>query len=266
MLIIGESINSTIPKVGEAINNRDESLITELAQQQVAAGAGMLDVNVAVADGSEVENLLWAIHTVQSAVDVPLVLDTGDPDALKAGLEAHRGQAIINSITGEERNLAALLPLAVEYNCGVILLCLDEHGIPKTPEGRCKIASSLMDKVTRAGVAPEDLYMDPLIETVGANSKAVRVTLDTLRLIHNALPGVHMNGGITNVSFGMPQRSLLNRTFLAMAIALGMDTFLVNVRDKDVMATICAANALSGNDPYCSDYLEAYHAGKLKVR
>lgn len=266
MLIIGESINSTIPEVGKAINSRDESFIAELAQQQVAAGAGMLDVNVAVADGDEVENLLWAIRTVQSAVEVPLVLDTGDPDALKAGLEAHRGRPIINSITGEERKLAALLPLAVEHNCGVILLCLDDHGIPKTPEGRCEIAKSLVDKATRAGVATEDLYVDPLILTVGADSKAARVALDTLRLIHDTLPGVHTSGGVTNVSFGMPQRSLLNRTFLAMTMALGMDTFLVNVRDKGVMATICAANALLGNDPYCSEYLEAYHAGKLKVR
>lgn len=266
MLIIGESINSTIPAVETAINGRDESFIAELARDQVAAGAEMLDVNVAVAEGNEVENLLWAVDVVQRAADVPLALDSSNPDALEAALQIHRGRPILNSISGEERKLNTLLPLAAKHDCRVILLCLDDRGIPKTPEERCAVAVSLVEKATREGIAAEDLYVDPLVLTIGSDWRAARLALDTVRLIRKALPEVHISGGVTNVSFGMPQRSLLNRTLLAMAIAQGMDTFLVNVRDRGVVATIYAANTLLGNDAYCSDYLDAYHAGKLDVR
>lgn len=265
MLIIGESINSTLREVGEAISNRDEQFLAELAQKQVAAGAAMLDVNVAVAEGDEADNLLWAVRTIQRAVSVPLVLDSRKPDALKAALKAHQGRPIINSISGEERRLVELLPLAAEHDCGVILLCLDDRGIPKTPEDRCAVARFLVERATRAGIEPERLYVDPLIMAIGADWRAARVALDTLRLIRTMLPQVHTVGGISNVSFGMPQRSLLSRTFLTMAISLGLDAFLVNVEDKALMASIWAANALMGNDAYCSDYLDAYHVGRLTL-
>ena len=265
MRIIGESINSTIPEVGEAISTRDERYITELAQKQVAGGADVLDVNVAVADGKEVENLLWVVRTIQKAVEVPLALDSRDSNALQAALEIHQGRPIINSISGEERSLAALLPLAAEHDCDVILLCLGDQGIPKTVEQRCGVAKSSVDRAVSVGLDPDRLYIDPLIMAVGADWLAARTALDTQRLVRAALPRVHAVAGISNVSFGMPRRSLLNCTLLAMAIAHGMDTFLVNVGDKKLMATIWAANALIGNDEYCSAYLEAYHAGKLGV-
>lgn len=265
MLIIGESINSTISEVGQAIEGRNAAFIAELARQQVAAGAAMLDVNVAVAGGDEVENLLWAVRTVQSAVDVPIVLDSSHPEALQAAFDVHRGRPILNSISGEEERLTSLLPLAAANDCGVILLCLDEDGIPDTAEGRCQVAKFLVQQVTSAGIPAEDIYVDPLVLAVGSDSQAPRIALDTLRLISDELPAVHKSAGVTNVSFGMPARSLLNRTFLAMAIAQGLDACLVNVRDEAVMATIYAANALAGDDPYCSDYLDAYHAGKLEA-
>ncbi len=263
MRIIGESINSTIPAVAEAISTRDERYITELAQKQVAGGANVLDVNVAVAEGEEMENLLWAVRTVQKAVSVPLALDSRDPNALQAALEIHQGRPIINSISGEERSWVGLLPLAAEHNCEVVLLCLDDGGIPKTAEERCGVANDLVSRAVRAGLDPDRLYVDPLIMAVGSDWLAPRTALDSLSLIRRTLPRVHTIAGISNVSFGMPRRSLLNRTLLAIAISHGLDAFLVNVEDKTLMATIWAANALMGNDEYCSDYLAAYHAGKL---
>jgi len=263
VLIIGESINSTVRQVGEAISNRDEQFIVELARRQVVAGAGMLDVNVAVAEGDEAENLVWAARTIQSAVNVPLVLDSRQPDALEAALQVHQGRPIINSISGEERRLRQLLPLVAKHDCGVILLCLDDGGIPKTPPARCEVAKYLVDQMTGAGIDPERLYVDPLIMAVGSDWQAPRVALDTLRRLRDVLPSAHTVAGTSNVSFGMPQRSLLNRTFLAMAIAHGLEAFLVNVEDKAMMATLWAADALMGNDTYCSAYLDAYHAGRL---
>jgi cobalamin-dependent methionine synthase I len=263
VLIIGESINSTRRSVGEAISRRDEQFIRGLASKQVAAGAAMLDVNVGVAEGDEVQNLTWAVRTVQQAVDVPLLVDSGNPEALRAAFEVHRGRPILNSINGEADKLAALLPLAAEYECGAILLCLDDRGIPKTADERYQIAEFLVERAVQAGLPPERLYVDPLIMTVGSDSRAARVALDALCRIREGLPQVHTSAGITNVSFGMPQRSLLNRTLLAMAIAYGLDAFLVNVMDPAMVATIQAADTLMGNDAYCSNFLDAYHAGKL---
>ncbi|MCZ7574536.1 MAG: dihydropteroate synthase [Ardenticatenaceae bacterium] len=265
MLVVGESINSTIRRVGEAINNRDAAFIAELAREQVAAGAAMLDVNAGVADGDEAENLLWAIRTVQEAVDVPLVIDSTAPKAVEAALEVHRGRPVLNSISGEVRKLQSLLPLVAESGCGVILLCLDDRGVPKTAAERCAVAQSLVEQAVSANVALEDLYIDPLVLTVGSDWQAARVALEALHLIRAALPQVRTIAGVSNVSFGMPQRSLLNRTFLAMAVAFGLDTVMVNVRDKALTATLWAANALAGSDTYCSDYLDAYHEGKLTV-
>jgi 5-methyltetrahydrofolate corrinoid/iron sulfur protein methyltransferase len=265
MHIIGESINSTIREVGEAIGNRDEHFIVELAQKQVSAGAGRLDVNVAVADGDEAENMLWAERSVQSAINIPLALDSRDLVVLKAALEAHQGRAMINSISGERGRANALFALAAEYNCDVILLCLGERGIPKTAEERCALAASLVEQAGRVGIGQERLYVDPLVMAIGSNWNAARVTLETLRLIRKELPQAHTIAGFSNVSFGMPQRSLLNRTLLAMAIAHGLDSFLINVLDRALMATLRTANTLMGNDPYCSEYLEAHRAGKLDV-
>jgi 5-methyltetrahydrofolate--homocysteine methyltransferase len=263
--IIGESINSTIHEVGKAISNRDGAFIAKLARKQVTAGADMLDINVAVAEGNETDNLVWAVSVVQEAVDVPLVLDSGNPDALKAALKVHRGRSIISSISGEERKLTALLPLAATHDCDVVLLCLSDKGIPKTADGRYAVARFLVEQAIQKGIEPESLYIDPLVMAVGSDWQAARVALETLHLIRQELPRVHTVAGISNVSFGMPHRSLLNRTLLAMAMAQGLSACMVHVADKALMGTLQTADTLMGNDTYCSDYLEAYHAGKLST-
>jgi 5-methyltetrahydrofolate--homocysteine methyltransferase len=265
MLIIGESLNGTLTTVGQAILKRDAEFVVQLARCQVEAGAHMLDVNAGVAGGNEVEDLPWLVSTVLAKVDIPLSLDSADPEAIRAALKLCRGRPVINSITGEQSRLEGLLPLVVEYDCGVVILCMDERGIPETAQDRFEVGRSLVERATQAGVKADDIYMDPLVMSLGVDWRAPTVTLATLRLIREHIPEVHIVSGMSNVSFGLPKRHLLNCTFLAMLVAAGLDTFLIDARDKGLMASLWAAQALSGSDRYCAAYLKAYRAGQLEV-
>ena len=266
MLIIGESLNGTIPTVGQAIITRDESTIAALARAQVECGAHMLDVNAGgLAGQDEVANLTWMVGVVQSVVEVPLVLDSANPVALRAAIEVYRGpRPILSSITAERERLDAVLPLAIEYNCGLVALCMGEQGIPPDAEGRLAIAETLVGRAIAAGVKPEDLYLDPLVMTVAADHSAGYVFLQTLRQIRERFPEVGTLCAPSNVSFEMPRRRLLNRTFTAMLMAFGLKAFMVDVRDRELMATLYAAAALAGRDEWCRGYLRAYRTGKLE--
>jgi cobalamin-dependent methionine synthase I len=265
MLVIGETLNAVIPKVGQAVVAREAQAITKLARVQVECGAQMLDVNAGgLAGRDEVEDLVWMINVVQRAVDIPLVLDSADPEALYTAMKIYRGpRPILSSVTAEPKHIDRLLPLAVERDCGLVMLCMGERGIPPESEGRLVVAETLVKRATTAGLKPEDLYLDPLIMTISADHRAGDVSLSTLRLIRERLPEVRTICGVSNVSFGLPQRRLLNRTFVAMLMALGLEAFMVDVRDQALMSTLFAAAALTGRDEWCSAYLQAYRAGKL---
>ena len=265
MLIIGESLNATIPKVGQAIQSRDAAFVSKLAQEQRDAGAQMLDVNAAVPGGNETEDLTWLVTTVQAAVDVPLMLDSASPDALRGAIAVCKQRPLVNSVSGEPKKLEKVLPLVAEYGCSVVALCIGEKGIPGTPEARLDVARLIVQRAGQLGIKPESIYIDPLVLTIATDIQSARISLATIELIRGGITGVHTIGGISNVSFGLPGRSLLNAAFVAMAAGLGMDAFLVNVRDRYVIATISAANTLAGNDTRCRDYLRAYRAGRFKV-
>ncbi len=265
MLIIGESINGSIPSVGQAIINRDEQWIQSLAKLQENSGAQMLDVNAGgLSNRDEVSDLIWLVEIVQKSVSIPLVLDSNNIDALKAAVSIYKGEnLILSSLTAEEQRLNDLLPLVLEQNCGVIALCIDEKGISLEPKRRLEIASLLVERAIAGGLEPQNLYIDPLVLTLGVNYNAGAITLETLRLIHEQFPQVNTVCGVSNVGFEMPNRRLLNRTFVAMLLALGLNTFMVDVRDKELMGALLAAAALNGQDEWCMNYLNAYRAGKL---
>ncbi len=264
MLIVGESINSTISSVGQAVKDRDAAFIKGLARDQVDAGAQVLDVNAGVMGTDEVEGLVWLVDIVQKAVDVPLVLDSANPEAIEAALKVHQGRPMVNSISGEQQKLDTLVPLIADNDCSVIALCLDDRGIPETPEARLDIANLMVKQSTSAGIKPEDIYVDPLILSLGTDWQAAKVSLETITLIRRELPQVRITGGMSNVGFGMPNRRLLNRMFLTMAMAIGLDAAFIDVRDRKLMTTISAANAILGEDPYCRSYFKAHRAGKLE--
>lgn len=263
MLVVGESINSTISAVGEAVKARNTTFIEELARDQVDAGAHLLDVNAGVPGTDEIQGLVWLVDVVQKAVDVPLVLDSANPEALEAALKIHKGRPMINSISGEKQKLDTLLPLIADNDCSVIALCLDDKGIPETPDARLEIAQLMVKRASDAGIRPEDIFIDPLILSLGTDWKAARVSLETIKLIRRELPEVRITGGMSNVGFGMPNRRLLNRLFLTMTMAIGLDAAVIDVRDEKLMATVSASNAILGEDPYCKLYFKAHRAGKL---
>ena len=263
--IIGESLNASIPSVKEAIVSRDEENLKALAVLQAECGAHMLDVNAAVVGQNEPEDLVWLVGLVQSVVGLPLVLDSSDPQALHEALRVYQGPApILSSITGElTEGHEALINLAVEHKCGLVAMCMDNEGISPDPEKRVAVAEILYEKATTAGIQPKNLYFDPLVMTVSADTVAGTTCLKVLRLIRERLPEVHTFCGASNVSHGMPSRKLLNHTFISMLAAFGMDSFMVNVRDQGLMATLLAASALLGKDEWSMAYIKAYRAGKL---
>jgi cobalamin-dependent methionine synthase I len=268
MLLVGESINGTRKQVGEAIQARDAEFIKGLATDQVAAGANILDVNGGVAGGNEVDDLLWLIATVRSVTDTQLMVDSASPAALQAGVEAaiKDGGKVpyINSISGEQSRIDTVLPLVEKYKCPVVALCLNDEGIPPTADDRFAVAKMLHDKLAAAGLPAEDMWFDPLVMTVSADSTAALVTMQTLALIKANLPGVRSTGGLSNVSFGLPNRPLLNRTFVAMCAGIGIDGAVLDVRNKQMMATIKAIEALRNEDTFCGNYLKAHRAGLLE--
>jgi len=267
MLLMGESINGTRKQVAAAIQERDVEFIKTLATDQVAAGAFVLDVNGGVAGGDEIADMTWLIETVMSVTDMQLMVDSASAAVLEHGvkliIEKGGKTPFINSISCEQARIDAALPLVEKYKTPVIALCLSEDGIPPTAEDRFAVAKQLHDLCTGAGLPAEDVWVDPLVLSVSADSTAAQVTMDTLRLVKERLP-VRTTGGLSNVSFGLPNRPLLNRTFVAMCAGLGIDAAVLDVRNKQMMATIKAIEALRGEDNFCGGYLTAHRAGALE--
>lgn len=265
MLIIGESINGTIPKVGEAILDRDEVFLRDLAKIQYKCGAQVLDVNAGVASGNEEEDLPWLVEVVQKYVPIPLMLDSANPEALKAALSVYKNSEppILNSISGEEEKWNKLFPLLVEKRCKAVVLLMDDQGIPKTMEERLKIADRLFKRMTDANIKPDHIYFDILVLSVAVEPEAALVTLETIKTIRSNFPHSHIICGVSNVSMGLPGRRLINRTFLTMAIAFGLDALLIDVRDQALLSVISASKVLLNQDPYCLEYIQAYREKKI---
>jgi cobalamin-dependent methionine synthase I len=264
MLIVGEKINGTIGRVKEAVDAHDEKFIIDLARQQLENGADVIDVNVGAGE-DESENLAWVVRVIQKNLDIPLMLDSGNPDALQAAMTVHQGRPILNSISGEEWKMEKLLPLISKGNCSVVALCMDDDGMPAKPEETLNVAKKIVARLTGAGVNRDDIYLDPLALSIATEFQASMIASDTLRLIRQKLPQVHTIMAISNISFGLPCRRLLNRAFLVSVVVAGLDTFIVDVNDKSLMAMVWAANLLSGNDEGCRSYLKAYRQGALTV-
>jgi len=262
MLIIGERINATRKRVREAVLAGDDGWIRAEARRQALAGADMIDVNGGVA-GREPEILRWLVGIVQEEVDAPLCLDSADPISLRQALPLCRRPAMINSITGEESRFQALLPLVLEFKAKVIALCMSGAAPPAGVEERVATAVRLVEMLTAAGVAPEDIYVDPCVFPISTGSEHGPALLDAVTRIRAVYPEVHLSAGVSNVSFGMPARRLLNDTFLIMLIARGLDAAIIDPCDEGVVARILAAEALAGRDDYCAHFLKAYRAGRI---
>jgi len=252
-VIIGERINPTGKKrLAQALADKDMERVRRLALSQVADGAAVLDVNVGAAGIDEVELLPMAVRAVMEATDVPLCLDSANAEALRAGLEAYEGKALINSVNGEEASLARVLPLAQEYGAAVIGLCMDDDGIPSTIEGRVAVAQKIVERAASFGIPAEDVVIDCLAMSVCTDAAAGRVTLEAIRAVRETL-GVNMTLGASNVSFGLPDREAINEIFIAMAMQNGMNAPIVN--PTQARKGILIADLLLGLDEYAMRYV-----------
>ncbi|MEJ2157187.1 MAG: methyltetrahydrofolate cobalamin methyltransferase [Desulfobacteraceae bacterium] len=264
MIIIGEKINGTRKAVGAAIRERDAEKIKQLARDQAEAGSTYLDVNAGSPPDREPEDMAWLVSTIQETVDVPLCLDSANPDALKAGLELVKKTPLINSVSGEKPRIDGVLPLALEYKTGLILLALDDTvGIPDSSQERLDIVQRLVSLAKKGGLKEDQLFVDPLVTAVSTGDKNAMLTFDAIRMIKQAYPEAHITCGLSNISFGMPLRSLINQTFMSMCIQLGLDSAIIDPNNRDLAGVIAAAEMLMGQDRYCQKFNRAYRAGKI---
>lgn len=265
MKIIGEKINGTRKLVGKAIAERNGNFIQNLAKKQVDAGAHWLDVNAGTSPDREPDDLVWLVKLIQEVVEVPLCLDSANPQALRAAIKEVRQPPLINSISGEPERLENILPIAAEFNCPVITLCIDQRGIPATTEGRLDVLEKVITETRKMGISDEKLFIDPLVMTIGTNINAGNIFLNTLQSIRELYPQSHLTCGLSNISFGLPVRSLINRTFLVLAIHAGLDTAILDPNDRELIAAIYTAELLLGRDRHCLNYTRAFRAGKLEA-
>jgi len=264
MLIVGELINASRKAIKAAIEAQDAETIQKIAKDQKEAGADFIDVNAGVFVGQEPEYLKWLVTTVQSAVDGPCCIDSPDPKAIETALAVHKGTAMINSISLEKDRYDALMPIVAGTDLKVVALCMSDDGMPETTDDRMAIADKLVNGLLQNNVPVENIYVDPLVQPVSTNNDFGVEFMSAVEKIITTFKGIHTVCGLSNISFGLPNRPFLNQTFMSMAIAKGLDGAIINPLDKKMMGNIIAANALAGKDDFCMEYLKAYRAKKLE--
>lgn len=266
MIIIGEKINTSIKAIRPAVEEKDTAAIQEMAKKQAEAGADYIDVNCGTFPFREPELLEWLVNTVQEVVDLPLCIDSPNPKALAPALKANKnGKPLINSITAEKQRYNDILPLVLEHNTSVVALCMDDSGMPETADDRVKIAEWLINSMSKEGVKLEDMFFDPMVRPIGTGSHYGVVALETISRLMKEFPGIHTTCGLSNISFGIPARKLVNQAFLISAIAAGLDSAILDPLDKKIMSFVYAAELIHNKDEYCANYLSAYRQGKLEV-
>jgi 5-methyltetrahydrofolate--homocysteine methyltransferase len=258
VVIIGEKINPTGNKrLAAALRERDLEYVRKLALNQIAAGADVLDVNVGVPELDEVSLLPEVLSVLAAEVPVPFCLDSANPKALAAALAVIPGKPLVNSVNGGDKSLEAVLPIVKERGAAVIGLTMDENGIPNEPETRAAIAGRILERAAKLGIPAEDVIIDPLVLTVGADSKAGAITLRTIELVRREF-GTNISLGASNVSFGLPDRQTLNQTFLALAIGAG--TSCVITDPTKMTATVRAADLLLARDTYGKRFITYFRS------
>lgn len=256
--VIGERINPTGKKrLKQALIEEDYDYLLSQAVQQADAGAQVLDVNVGIPDIEEARVLPAVVKKIQAVTDLPLQIDSSDPAAIEAALRVYNGKAIVNSVNGEEKSLSFILPVVKKYGAAVVGLTLDENGIPSKAEDRLAIARRILKRAMDLGIPKKDVFIDCLTLTASAQQAEVKETLKAVRMVKEEL-GLHTVLGVSNISFGLPCRPLVNRTFLALAMENGLDLPIINPNDEDMMGTIFAFEMLHNRDENARNFIERY--------
>jgi cobalamin-dependent methionine synthase I len=255
MIVVGERLNSSRAPVLEAMKARDEGFLIGEARRQAVAGAHYLDINCAALMGEEIDALQWAVPLLQTHVDVPLAIDTTSSDAARAGLGIHKGRAMLNSVTGEHHRIDGFLPIIREHRPRVVVLCMDDDGIPEDADKEVSIARTMVDVLIKEGISTNDIFIDPLVRPIAVDHDAANLFLESLEKIKKALPEIKTIAGISNVSYGLPKRESLNRALLVLALSRGLDAAILDPQDREIMAAIHSTQALVGQDPSLRAYL-----------
>ncbi len=262
MIIIAERINSSRKEVFEALIKKDTAYFQNMAKLQQESGADYIDINCATMMDEEPKAIAWLVEVVQGVTKLPICIDSPSPKAIEEALKVSNVNAIINSITLEIKRYEEILPLVKKYDASVIALAMDENGIPQSASERVAIASKIFKIVTSDyAIDKSKLYIDAIIQPISTDPGQGRIFLETLNGLREL--GLKSVCGLSNISFGLPKRPILNQTFLAMAVSSGLDSAILDCLNKDLMRTLRAAEALTGKDMYCANYLAAFRKGLL---
>jgi 5-methyltetrahydrofolate corrinoid/iron sulfur protein methyltransferase len=259
VFIIGELINGMYNNIGKAIKAKNKSLIQKCALEQIQAGADALDINCGPASGEPISDIQWLIRVIEEVTDKPLALDSSKPQVIESGLKIMKNKAIINSTTADREKLETLIPLAKKYNAKLIGLTISAKGIPQNKDQRLELAANIVAYCVDAGFAVEDLYLDPIVLPVNVAQAQMQDILESIKefkiLSH---PSPKTIVGLSNVSQGASVRGLINRTFLVMAVAFGLDAVILNPKDSELLNALITAELILNKQIYCASYLEAY--------
>ena len=267
MLVIGENINASNRSVGEAISGKDREFLENLARSQSAAGADLIDVNAGAGHGAwehPEAAMEWLVEVVQAVTDKPLAIDSDVPSVLEAALRRYHGDRVmINSVSAEPGKLESVGPLAAERQAMLVALAMGTGGIPNNVEERLAACELIMTHLTRLGLRQEQIFFDPLVLPIAVDSTQGLVTLKTIEQVKSRYPAARTVMGLSNISYGLPQRGMVNRSFLLMAAYAGLDAVILNPLDAKMMSFVRVADMLTGKDHSCRGYIRAHRKGML---
>ena len=261
MIIIGEKINGSIPSVADAIARRDAEFIKQRAIIQAEARADFIDCCASVPEIEEVETMKWMIDCIQEVTDVPIAVDSPSANVLKEVFPYCKSPGLINSVSGEGNKIDILFPAIADTKWEVVALCSDDTGIPKTADDRLRVFHHIMAKAKEYGIAPNRIHIDPLIEMLCTSEDGIAMVEEVMHTIRDEYPTIHITGAVSNISFNLPARKLVNIGFTCLAMKAGLDSAIFDPTNRDLLGVIFATEALLGNDEYCMEYIEGFRDG-----
>jgi len=262
--VIGERINTSRKKVQAAVVARDAGYIQADVARQIDAGADLIDVNAGARIGHEQADMQWLLEVIGPVATVPLCLDSPDPAVLEMAFAMAEQPPMINSISLEKERFDTMLPFLEGKTCKIIALCMDDAGMPASSADIVTRAEKLVSALNDIGFEQPDIYIDPLVQPISTDITKGNMVLDAVRQIKTQLPKVHITGGLSNISYGLPERKIINRTFVTLMMAAGMDSAIIDPLDARIMAIIRTADMLLGKDDFCMRYLKAVRSGQIK--
>jgi len=262
--VIGERINTSRKAVQAAVADRNADYIRDDVKKQQKAGTGFIDVNAGARIGHEKEDMKWLLETIGSVAIVPLCLDSPDPAILEMAYDIVEKTPMINSISLEKDRFDIMMPFLKGKDCKIVALCMDDTGMPASSDDIIARAQKLVTELEFIGMKHDDIYIDPLVQPISTDSTKGTMVLSAVRQIKKLFPKVHITGGLSNISYGLPERKSINRTFVTLMMAAGMDSAIIDPLDSKIMATIKTADMLLGNDNFCMEYLKGVRSGMIK--